>query len=420
MEPTIVFDAEREWPGELLVELTEDLRIMLHQRAAFATSPDATLLTVVRHDRRIAATLDALVLADHQSIPLALEEVALDELHSGMLAALVLALQGTEASREALQNAWSTCGDVARSGLRLGLAALRAEDRALVHARAGDSEHVRAATAFLRVLDGSPPADAEALRWFEHDDPEVRLLVLRLFAAWPPQHRRDSDLARVLSCERFVEATSAPVLVRPALEAAYVWQPEAILDWARSELRTRGIHNAHAAWLLCMARSLSDLPLLLDRRAELGTERYVDVLAHVGHIACGDRLLHIVQQESGVDAALAGRALQRMTGINTERDERIALVPIGGEPDEFTDEVHAVDPLRAAAAWSALRPSLTAASRARGGLDLTLLDGPWPAAIDMQVRSDERTRALRVNPAPERSPEWYPFTIYFARGIDER
>ena len=41
MNPTVVFDAQREWPGELLEELTEDLRIMLHQRAAFDASPDA-------------------------------------------------------------------------------------------------------------------------------------------------------------------------------------------------------------------------------------------------------------------------------------------------------------------------------------------------------------------------------------------
>jgi hypothetical protein len=57
------------------------------------------------------------------------------------------------------------------------------------------------------------------------------------------------------------------------------------------------------------------------------------VLALLGRAAAVDELLRAMKKGPPVDAALAGAAFFRITGVDVERPERLPLVAPGAEPD---------------------------------------------------------------------------------------
>lgn len=422
--PIIIHDAGDEFGPAVLEELLDDLLTMFHQRAWLSISPDISLSALQRHDRRIAAGLDALVLAQHQTLPPLLATLTQGERASGTIAALLLSLQESEPAVEALREAFQTGDDPVRDGLRLGLGTLEQGDRAQLSAGPNASAHVQVATAWLRIQDGVIPDTDDLERWLCDPESAVRTLALRTLSCFPASLRRSPLSSQVAREERLLEALGdgeAPELAEAALLAAAVWRKPWALAWARAQLYADAPYKASASRLLVAASEPADCALLLQARAALGTPLYTDLLASIGNVACGDRLLEIVRSEGALDAALAGRALARMTGVDASTEPRLR-VPTPGvseEDDDFAEEIASTDPVRASAAWSTLRKSLPASARVRGGLDLNLLEGEvsWPVGIDMEARAVERLRSLMQDGGRARDQEHVPWTTAFMRGL---
>ncbi len=129
----------------------------------------------------------------------------------------------------------------------------------------------------------------------------------------------------------------------------------------------------------------------IRRSQELGAERF-RLLAAYGHPVLMELVLAAIADADPATAAATGAAFTKITGQDTESDNRAILAPAdGSEPDEveaeFLDEVMFPSPELARAHWEKEKTALSAAPRICKGFDVSKgLDREAFATLDMESR----------------------------------
>jgi hypothetical protein len=186
---------------------------------------------------------------------------------------------------------------------------------------------------------------------------------------------------------------------RAALEAAVATEQ----PWVRAELErvaaTPDVARMVEHLLFAILAGDAALPqvLALGAAPVLGYQRH-RVLSACGRAPAVEALLAVMRAGDPVDAALAGAAFYRITGVSVAGAERVPIVPPGREPDDFSELVHVCDVARAERAWAGLRGAM-GGSRWAYGVDTDAtpqeslpdrldLESRWAAAL--RATSSER------------------------------
>lgn len=229
------------------------------------------------------------------------------------------------------------------------------------------------------LLEASSSA-ARALAWraVRHLASSAGGLGFQLDAARYAQGRADADAT----------------VQRAALEAAVRAHSPGLLRELRRSAAAPDVTRVEAHLLFSVLASSEDVPRVLElgRASGLGWERY-RVWVACGRAPAVEALLAVMRGPDRVEAALAGEAFRRITGVNVALAERVPLVPSGTEPDAFTDLVHVCDPGRAERAWAALRDRMGAARWAHGVDVETTPPEALTRAVDLEARWAAELRA---------------------------
>jgi len=396
-----------EWRADILEEHAEELGFLWQRRLSAVRSERADALALSRIDARIAAHADALVLAEYQGQKWVAPLLGSGEAAGAAAAAMVMAADAT--AHPALVSALCGAPAAVRAG---GLAALclvaAAPLRQAFYAEALRSGPlVGAAAALLGAAFHEAPAAEAQPAWRRHDDPEVRRL------AWQVEARASRALGRF---------RAAPSDYRHALaDADSATRDEALVAAARTGQTWLLSHLAsarpvaeqrEALRLLALLGGVEHAPLIIAaaREPALGLARF-GLLAACGRACAVEVLLEFMHDGAEVEAALAGRAFTRITGVDVARPERIPLVARGQEPDDFSEDIPRCDAALAEKAWAALRPQLGDRRWAGGGAVEPASAASLPMALDLELRWGVQLRAAFESPA-EHAPfddERFPF-----------
>lgn len=399
---------------DVLEEHFETLDFLWTQRRESARSSEVTHRELVDRDERIAAHSDGLVLAGPDGIEIIAPGLSSDEGSFSLAAGYVMLAARHPPAAITVVSAFQDAAGPAREGLRLALCYGPVEhtepDLLAVIAR-GPSPAAAAAAAEALAFHGrfSDP-QGKSLSFADDPDPGVRAAAWRITAllaaggvARPPLLDRSADLQRAV--------TDPDGSVRAqALEAAAWSRQPWLLEHCRHLARatTPSPGSAEATELLAILGTPDDLELMraLVSDAGRGPARF-ELLASFGHPALFELLLAGFDPARPEEAAAAGLAFKRMTGIDAGSGQRVISKPSGAVPDdafdeEFQDELELPDPDRARAALGRAGDKLQGRTRLARGFDV----GPG-ASADVFAQLDLRSRheaALRFAWSRKPSP----------------
>lgn len=276
---------------------------------------------------------------------------------------------------------FATLEGAPQEGFRLALRYAPPERyvEALRRLAAGPSEgHAVAALealAFHEQLDGGD----RLLALLDSTESETRRAVWDIVSLLGPKQLRNPGLAffRQRLSERFPEALvdSSPS-VRAAVREAAAWTRQ---GWLLSVLRklaaaSSSADSVPALRLLAVLGSQADLPLFqaVVRRHELGAERFV-LLGTFGHPSRMEEVLRAMVSGGPATAAAASRAFRKMTGLDVDTAQRVAIPPDDSQQadEDILEEVHIPDSALARAHWSGLKAGLAVGKRLLMGLDVS-------------------------------------------------
>lgn len=374
-----------QWIPDILEEHVEELTWLWPARQAALRSPEEDLTTLRRIERRIAAHMDALVLAGDKSVPLLVSVLPEDE--GTALAATVTLLElGSGRGHNAVLAALQAADGEVLQGIRMGLCLGRIE---------AIGEQLRGAAG---VETPAGAVAAQALAW--HGD--------RAAADWAAALIANSDPSRqiagwhIVAClELAIDAgtfadgvrSDHPVVRRAALETAAWLGNQGALPTCRTLATREPAAGLEILELLAVLGSREDLDTFLDLRANeaLGLERF-NLLASYGHPEVVESVLEGLEHPDAWTAVAAAAAFERMTGLDVSFGERVALPPRddrdrldrvatptlesprddeGSDPDDIDlrDEVTLPDPSLAWRLWEQHRDDWKGLSRIAGGQD---------------------------------------------------
>ena len=181
---------------------------------------------------------------------------------------------------------------------------------------------------------------------------------------------------------------------RSALEAAARTSQPWLLERLRRTATVPAARTIDEHILLAALGGPTDTSLLLaiGRTQEIGWYR-LRVLGACGRAPAVEELLRVMREGPAVEAALAGLAFFRITGVDVQRPARIPLIPPDAEPDELDEEIKSCDVERAEHAWQEVKGRMGQARWVRG-IDAESLSGDQlPLTLDLETRWNLQLRS---------------------------
>ncbi len=218
-------------------------------------------------------------------------------------------------------------------------------------------------------------------------DPTARALAWRVEGRLGPARPRDPDRVTTRDYQTAFADTDEEVR-RSALEAAARTRLPWLLDHLRAAARTPSptALSEHLLFAALSEPADTSAAAALGAAPVLAWDRF-RVLALLGRRAAGEELLRTMKEGPAVEAALAGAAFFRITGVDVERPERVPLTAPGTEPDELADEIKACDFGKAEQAWRRIADRLASDRRWSRGADVEARRAEeLPAAVDLETR----------------------------------
>jgi hypothetical protein len=390
-----------EWRQDILEEHLSELEPLWRRRLTMARSAAADAVGLRRCDARIDANSDALALAEDAAWPMVEKALTSGDPALAAAAAMVVATSANPPAEAALVDVLRAESDEVRAAIRFALL-MRAKPSLLAAlGKLADAPAPLAASVWAITVQWAGAEQAgQRERWMADASPEARRLMwqveARLAGRIPPgQRSRQAEQAD------YTRACGDPdrEVRRSAVEAAArSGQP-----WLLERLRGTAAAPSPAAidehMMLAVLAGSAEQTLVaeLGRRKDLGWYRF-SLLALSGSGAAVEALLEVMQQGPPVDAALAGQAFYRITGIDASGADRIPLLPDGAEPDESADEIRACDIERAQQGWQAVKGRM-AQGRWHYGMEAgSLMPAELPPTFDLETRWCLQVRAAFESP----------------------
>jgi uncharacterized protein (TIGR02270 family) len=400
-----------EWRRDILQEHLEELEALWNRRTRALQSPEADAVALRRIDARIDAHADALALAGEHAWPL-LEPALSGEPPAAAGAALALASTNDPDADRALVSALEQAAAPVRSaiGRALELSAGPGLCR-LLPLGPSVPPAVAAIGCAVLVARGGPLPPRRHWPLLTAADPDARALAWRVEGRLGPARPRDPDRVTTRDYQAAFADTEEDVR-RSALEAAARSRLSWLLDHLRAAAQTPSpaALPEHLLFAALSEPADTSLAAALGAAPVLAWDRF-RVLALLGRRGAVEELLRTMKAGPAVEAALAGAAFFRITGVDVERPERLPLTAPGTEPDELADEIKACDVGKAEQAWRRIADRLAADRRWSRGADIESRRAEeLPAAADLETRwGAHLRRAFREGVAIVLDDERFPF-----------
>lgn len=351
-----------------LREHYEELEFLWGQRQAALDSPVLTLRYFRALEERIEAHVQGLLTGGPQLLAVVSEGLTGDDPLFAFAAAYPLLRLGVDSASQFVMNAFSESSLPGLNGI--GMALCHGPITTLVPRlrQAVDRDSAPHSVAAAEVLGFHHYGDVSVgyIERLCHDaDPAVRAMAWH--AAWH---------ARALHIEVYEAGLNdEEELVRWRAGVSAAWVRE---KWLMTRLRelVRGNPSKHwnAVMLLAILGNASDLDFFqaIGRNAELGPGKFA-ALASFGHPSLMDIVIAGIESKDPQTAVAAGGAFTRMTGVNIDSNERVAVGPDGATDadNDFADEVILPDPLAARNHWDKTMPQFKKSLRICHGLDVS-------------------------------------------------
>lgn len=383
---------------DVLEEHYETLDFLWTQRRDSLHSADITHRDLVDRDERIAAHSDGLLLAGPDGIEIIAPGLASDEGSFSLASGFVLLAARSAPAAKTVISVFQDASPKARDGLGLALCygPVQHTEAELQTVVAQASPPVAAAAAEVLAFHGQLADPGGWLATFAEDpNPTVRARAWRITAL-----AAGAGAARLPLLERPARLQRAVADLDPAVRAqafeAAVWSRQ---SWVLDECRRLAVGPPASpgtmesiAWLAILGTA-DDLELMraIGGDPAHGPARF-EWLASFGHPTVLPLIIAGFDPARPVDAAAAGLAFRRMTGLDVGSGNRVTVPPAdGASPDafdeEFRDEVELPDADLARAALDRVKDKLSGRARIARGFDV----GP-AAKADVLGQLDLRSR----------------------------
>lgn len=326
------------WKQELLALHLEELELMWGQRDGAWRSPDWTVGALRKHDARIVAHVDALVLAAEEGTRLTLEYLGKDEAHAVMTAAHVLLSREDAEARALVGQLMPEARGVALDGWRQALRHVSiAPHQAIVERMAASSdERVAVAATSALAFHEKLPGGGRLPKLVGSRDPEVRrqaweavgYLGAEMLEASSNVALRD-ELER---CFKVGLDDPEPTVREALLEAAAATERKWLLQHLRERASaTADGKNRLSIPELCLFADIadnSDLPLIqrLVADGRLGHERYA-IAGASRFVAIVEPVLAAMAAPDSDTARAAATAFLVLTGFDARQGHSLPAVP---------------------------------------------------------------------------------------------
>jgi len=387
---------------DLLEVHVDELEWLWRQRHVALRSKEYDFRALVQLDERIAAHVDALVLAGEEAW--ALLRTRLEEAEDAYAAfGAAHALLRQEDAAVALQTLELSAGleGAAWEGFRLALRYAPPDGyvEALRGLVAGASELHAVAALDALAFHGQPEPGDRLLELLGAGQPDVRRAawgtVSRLPLRW--LEAPGQALFRQRLAQRFPAALAdASTEVRDAARWAAAWTRQ---PWLLSSLRTlaktpTSPDHVPGLELLAVLGAQTDLPLFEEAlgRRELGPVRFL-LAGTFGHPGLIEEVLRAMESGGPAVAAAAASAFRKLTGHDVNTAHRVAVPPTEEQEEEFPEEVHIPDTAAARNQWSRLKGALSEVPRLCMGADaLKGWTQEWLRGLPMESRWEHALR----------------------------
>ncbi|AGC49028.1 hypothetical protein MYSTI_07756 [Myxococcus stipitatus DSM 14675] len=387
---------------DLLEVHVDELEWLWRQRDAALRSMEYDFHALVQLDERIAAHVDALVLAAEEARALLRSRlVEAEDAYAAFGAAHALLLQeDTAVPLQTLELSVGLDGS-AWEGFRLALRYAPPERYvdALKGLVASGSE--RHAAAALEVLafhgHAQPDAGVRLLELLDAAQPGIRSAAWGIVSLVSLQWLEASGQAlfRRKLAQRFpIALADSSSEVRASAWWAAAWTRQ---SWLLSGLRMlakapESPDHVPGLKLLAVLGAEADLSLFKEAlgRRELGSERFL-LAGTFGHPGLMEEVLRAMESGGPEIGAAAASAFRKLTGLDVNTIHRVAVLPTEALEEE---EVHIPDAVAARNHWGRLKAALSGVSRICMGTDV--LKGwtqEWLRGLPLEARWEHALRA---------------------------
>jgi hypothetical protein len=384
------------WIPDLVAAHLEELEFLWPQWAEARRLPDYLVPELSRLEERIAANLDALVLAGDEAEPLI--EDALDAASPALVrSAAMVMLHRDPSAYDVLLGRLAEAGPSAALALAEALGALEpgaAVDRATEVAIEAQTPAAVLAAAWTLALWGRPVPGPERVRlYLTEPDPLLRVAAWRLAGELLAR----GELLPLARSE--FEAALADEDTADAAWWAAAWSRQA---WLLSHASAQAAVDVRAlSWLARLGGSGERARVLEALEVDtLGPARFA-AAARLGHVDIAEALLRRAADAAPERAVPAAHAFWRITDVRKILDTSVQLVGPDGDPD-LAETAHLPDVPALRQAWTQLRPSFAAGSRWARAVDVDRVEPAQWAVLDCEARDDRLVREVyRGVRAPE-------------------
>jgi hypothetical protein len=403
-----------EWRQDILEEHVSELEPLWRRRLGMERSASVDAVGLGRCDARIDANSDALALAEDAAWPLVEKALTSGDPALAAAAAMVVATSADSQGEAALVDVIAAASDEVRAAIRFALLMRTSPSLLAALGPLADSTPPVAASLWaITVLRTGVEQAGQRERWMVDPSPEARRLMWQVEARVAGR-RRPGDRGRQTERADYERGFDDPdrEVRRLAVEAAARSGQRWLVERLRGTAASPSLATVDEHMMLAMLAENAEQPLVaaLGRCEDLGWYR-LSLLALAGSAEAVEALLEVIQRGPPVDAALAGAAFHRITGIDASGEALIPLLPEGAEPDESADEIRACDPERAQRGWQAVKGRMARGRWHYGAEAGALTAARLPPTFDLETRFCLQTRAAFEHPGTQIAfdGETFPF-----------
>lgn len=376
---------------DVLEEHLEELAFLWELRREGASSPEQTRAGLSRLEARVEAHADGLALARGELLDLVSPGLSSDEPAVAFASALALLRAGRGGGAVVLEAFRASTGG-AREGLAEALAhgESRETREGLAECAASPDAGLAVAAATALAMKRLPGVPDRAVERFVADvDPAVRAAGWRLAALL-------AEAPRIEALRRGLDDADERAALEAARAGAWFAAPAAL-----EACRARTAAGAPPAeeWLrlLAVLAAPADVSVVIaaaqdGRGAGAAGPRALGALGHPRGVAA---LLSMMEDGDPARAAAAGRAFEKVTGLDAAGEARAVEAASGpeAEADDEPDGDVRPDAAAARSAWEAARGGFSRGERWCRGFDASAGGpGELPAELDMESLRELRLR----------------------------